>query len=491
MHSIQEGSSLAAFPAISPQLLAQAEQDSFDLGVDWFALFSDTALQPGQRPRWLHGTGPAGQQMLLPLMQEAQGGGRMRSLTNFYSTLYRPLLTTGVAREDMAAWLRQWAAKTRPSMVSFDAMDVEHPAFQALESGLRDAGLLPYRFFAFGNWYLKAEGLSWEAYLKTLSSKLRNTLKRLGRKFAEESAGRFEIVTPACTPEQVLAALAAYETVYASSWKVPEPFPQFLPGLVQLAARKGWLRLGVAYAGEQPVAAQIWLVVAGRACIYKVGYDEKFSAFSPGALLTGQLMQHVLEIDKVREVDYLMGDDTYKRIWMSDRRERWGLVAYNPKTLTGLALAGREAAWRRIKPVWTRWRERGAAKGEAAAAPVAKGEEEDAPAPTPANGPANGATSPSAQPKVQGERKAAPERKPHNEHRPPGERKPRGPARAEQKPDAGHPAQAEASAPAALAALPVASVAKPATALAETHTLTSPAAAPVPPAAPPGPAACA
>ncbi len=362
MHSIQEGSSLAAFPASATQLLALAEQDSFDLGADWFALLTHTALSPGQQPSWVHGTTPGGQQLLLPLLKEPAGGGRFRSLTNFYSTRYRPLLTPGVASEDLAAWIGLWVAKARPSMVTFEAMAVEHPAFQALEAGLRDAGLLPYRYFAFGNWYLKAEGLSWEAYVKTLSSKLRNTLKRLGRKFEAESAGRFDIVTSASTQQQVQAALAAYEAVYASSWKAPEPFPKFLPGLVDLAARKGWLRLGVAYAGEQPVAAQIWLVVAGRACIYKVGYDERFSAFSPGALLTGQLMQYVLEVDRVREVDYLVGDDSYKRIWMSDRRERWGLVAYNPKSLTGLMLAGREAAWRRIKPLWTRWRERGAAK---------------------------------------------------------------------------------------------------------------------------------
>jgi CelD/BcsL family acetyltransferase involved in cellulose biosynthesis len=432
MHSIQEGSSLAAFPAGAAELLALAEQDSFDLGADWFALISQTALSTGQAPRWVHGSASGGQQMLLPLLNEAQGAGRMRSLTNFYSTLYRPLLTPGVGSQDVAAWFRQWAAQARPSMLTFEAMDVEHPAFQALEGGLRDAGLLPYRFFAFGNWYLKAEGLSWEAYLKSLSSKLRSTLKRLGRKFAEESAGRFDIVTGASTPEQVLTALAAYETVYASSWKVPEPFPHFLPGLVQLAARKGWLRLGVAYAGEQPAAAQIWLVVAGRACIYKVGYDEKFSAFSPGALLTGHIMQHVLEVDRVREVDYLVGDDSYKRIWMSDRRERWGIVAYNPKTLTGLALAGREAVWRRIKPVWTRWRERGASKEAAAAAAastaaaaaeaaVAKAEVDEAP-------------------KAKPERKPPSERPPQGEHRP----KPKGerPPRDERKPQAEHHRQA-------------------------------------------------
>jgi hypothetical protein len=39
----------------------------------------------------------------------------------------------------------------------------------------------------------------------------------------------------------------------------------------------------------------------------------------------------------VAEVDYLIGDDAYKQDWMSHRRERWGIVAYNPRTLFGLA----------------------------------------------------------------------------------------------------------------------------------------------------------
>jgi len=52
-------------------------------------------------------------------------------------------------------------------------------------------------------------------------------------------------------------------------------------------------------------------------------------------------MQHALDIDRVHEVDYLTGDDAYKKDWMSARRERWGMVAFNPRTPRGLL----EAAW--------------------------------------------------------------------------------------------------------------------------------------------------
>lgn len=43
------------------------------------------------------------------------------------------------------------------------------------------------------------------------------------------------------------SAIADYELVYAASWKVPEPYPRFLPGLIRTCARMGWLRLGLLY----------------------------------------------------------------------------------------------------------------------------------------------------------------------------------------------------------------------------------------------------
>jgi CelD/BcsL family acetyltransferase involved in cellulose biosynthesis len=104
-----------------------------------------------------------------------------------------------------------------------------------------------------------------------------------------------------------------------------------------LCAERGWLRLGIAYYDNEPVAAQLWIVSHGRAVIYKLAHDEKVAKLSVGTVLTAFLMAHVLDVDKVREVDYLIGDDSYKKDWMSYRRERWGIVAYNPCSVAGLA----------------------------------------------------------------------------------------------------------------------------------------------------------
>ena len=92
----------------------------------------------------------------------------------------------------------------------------------------------------------------------------------------------------------------------------------------------------MAYIGDDAIAAQLWIVTDNTAYIFKLAYDEAYRKLSAGTILTRTLMQHVIDIDKVGVVDYLCGDDTYKKEWMSSRRERWGVMAFNTSTVIGL-----------------------------------------------------------------------------------------------------------------------------------------------------------
>jgi CelD/BcsL family acetyltransferase involved in cellulose biosynthesis len=157
------------------------------------------------------------------------------------------------------------------------------------------------------------------------------------KKFAADG-GTLELLVDST---HLARGLDAFQQVYRAKWKKEEPFPQFIPGLVQTCAERGWLRLGVAWHNGQPIAAQLWIVANGKANIYKVAYNEDFKPYAPGTLLTALLMAHVIEQDRVTEVDFLIGDDPYKKTWMSHRRERWGIIAYNPKTLGGLLGLGK------------------------------------------------------------------------------------------------------------------------------------------------------
>ena len=150
--------------------------------------------------------------------------------------------------------------------------------------------------------------------------------------------------------EGLQAGMDDYERIYNASWRDhPEPYPEFMRGLATIAAEQGWLRLGILYVDNEPAAAQFWITHAGVASIYKICYDERFGKLSLGTILTARMMEYALDVDKVSEVDYLSGDDEYKSQWMSHRRERWGLMAFNPRSIRGILQLFRHVGGRSMK----------------------------------------------------------------------------------------------------------------------------------------------
>lgn len=336
----------AALAPDAKAFMAQAETRCYEFGADWFANLASTvyANDAGVRLYVLREQGQV--VAVLPMRaQRCMFGWQLHSLTNFYTTLYEPLLAPGAAAPALVRLL-QAARRDLPELCSLQLapMDRAAPAYGALLAGLRGAGLRPFEYFAFGNWYQPVTG-SWTNYLAGRNGTLRSTIKRMTKKF-DGDGGTMEMMTALDGLER---GIAAYEQVYASSWKQPEPFPYFIPGLMRTCAAAGTLRLGIAWLDGKPIAAQLWIVCHGRAEIYKVAYDEGFKAYAPGTLLTALLMKHAIEVDQVAEVDYLIGDDPYKKTWMSHRRERWGVIAYNPRSLAGLAGWLRETMGRRLK----------------------------------------------------------------------------------------------------------------------------------------------
>jgi len=350
MLKVYRYTNISALPSGCEDFFYAAEQHSFDLSADWFQLLvskvfseSSTRIYVMQRDGEVRGVLP------LYFQKTAAGFRQARGLANYYSSLFRPLLDATVTPDELAAYLLEISRDSPFDVLRFDAMDPEHPAFNLLESAMRQAGLAPFRFMNFGNWYLPVGGRSFQAYFQGLPSRVRNTVRRREKKFFATERGKLEIVTG---DDGLEAAIIAWKKIYAASWKQAESSPEFVEGMIRMYAARGWLRLGIACCDGEPIACQIWIVSHGRAAIYKLAYDEHFSHLSAGTILTSHLMRHVLDVDQVQEVDYLIGDDEYKKDWMSHRRERWGIVAYNLRTLRGKLGWMNEFSRRYVKAVW-------------------------------------------------------------------------------------------------------------------------------------------
>jgi hypothetical protein len=351
--SVERYGHVRELPADAMALMNEAEQRHIEFGADWYANLIDHvyAHQTQSCDVCFHVLRRQSRVLaVLPTVFQADAPGReIRALSNFYTAIYAPALADEVEAEDLLPLTRALRdGAFRAAAYRFSPMDPLSREFAVLKRALSLAGLSTHSYFAFGNWYEPVQK-RWADYLKDRSGLVRSTIKRNSKKFVAEG-GRLEIIKGG---ERLDAGLAAYQAVYAQSWKVPEPFTDFVPGLIRLCARRGWLRLGLAWLNDKPVAAQIWIISNGRADIYKLAYDETYKPLAPGTLLTAQLMEQALDVDQVHEVDYLIGDDSYKAAWMSQRRERFGLLAYDPLTLRGLAGAMRQTIgdnWRRLRP---------------------------------------------------------------------------------------------------------------------------------------------
>jgi hypothetical protein len=317
----------------------------FDSGA-WFSHFAATALAPGT-PLHIVQTapGPESHQLTLPMIASVgTTWPRCRlldAMANYYSCDFGPIATGPTAPAALVALADSLADAGRGfDGIRLGPMDRNSGFASSCDAQLRAHGFGVFWTLAHRNWYADTSGLDYAQYLARVPSSFPSTSQKRRQAFLKKGTGSIAITQS----EQGLdEAIAAYTSVYAASWKVPEPFPHFMPGLIRLAAREGWLRLGVLRIGDEPAAVQLWFVVAGRALIYKVAYAAKFEKLSVGSILTCALIDHVISVDRVRELDFLSGDDAYKAKWMFARRDRHTLVAFNRRRWRGLLASVREA----------------------------------------------------------------------------------------------------------------------------------------------------
>ena len=324
---------VAGLDALPADALALFGQDAFST-IGWYRA-SLVAGLPQTAQAVFQLAEADGQVLAVMPMQHL--AGRLEALATPYTCLWRPLLAPGLTEASLHAIGRALALAWRSyGVVRLEAMPADSPGLNALLAGLDQAGRRLLAFDHFGNWHEGVAGQEWEAYLAGRPRRLRTAITRQTKRLRQQSGFAFTLVRDEAGLEE---AIAAYEAVYAASWKAPEPHPGFNPALMRACAGEDTLRLGILALSGLPVAAQLWIVHGSWAGVLKLAYDEAHKALAPGNVLTGLMIRHLLEHDGIAEIDFGRGDDEYKQQWARERRQRVGvLVAYAWRASGALAI---------------------------------------------------------------------------------------------------------------------------------------------------------
>lgn len=324
---------LEQLPESATALFAQAGKESVFFSRSWFENLLKNGLDDDQTP--LLSCVVEGDNVLAMLPLLRRDGENYYPLKHLYTSLYTLLIAEDrqqVVLACLARGLRQLPVQS----LQLDPVEEEDRNLQSLQVAMASAGFSCERYFRFRNWIHRVEEASFADYMLARPSRVCNTIARKKRKLEREHGYHIRLYTN----NNLQQGLTDYNAVYTASWKANEIFEPFIQGLAEHFSKEGWLRLAVLYIGEQPAAAQFWFVAHGKASIFKLAYDEAWKRYSPGSILIAYLMEYVIDTDKVKEIDFLTGNDSYKQDWMSERRDRWRLsyINTNPMDKPGTLL---------------------------------------------------------------------------------------------------------------------------------------------------------
>ena len=277
-------------PASASKLFEKAEQQSFFFSRPWFENLVIASLHEDQSMALACVVDDENVLAILPLMQRP--GNNWSSLSNYYTSLYT-LLMADESQQEILNCLARGLYQLPLQSLRLQPVAEDDENILRLEQAMVSHGFESHRGFRLYNWHHRLEGQSFQQYMAARPARIRNTIERKQRKLQREHGYEIRLFTGGDLEQ----AVADYNKLYKASWKANEAFAGFIESLVNNLSKPGWLRFAILYAAGEPVAGQIWLVVKGKANIFRLAYDEDWKRYSPGSILTRYLMEQVIDND--------------------------------------------------------------------------------------------------------------------------------------------------------------------------------------------------
>jgi CelD/BcsL family acetyltransferase involved in cellulose biosynthesis len=152
----------------------------------------------------------------------------------------------------------------------------------------------------------------WESYLRARSTNFRQQVRRRARRLHRGLGVRFRLADAGRLDRDLDALLLLHDRRWGSDSRAFRSREGFHRAFAARALEAGWLRLWLAEADGEPVAAWYGFRFAGVEFYYQAGRDPSWDRYSIGAGILEHSIREAFE-DGMREYRLLRGAEHYKR----------------------------------------------------------------------------------------------------------------------------------------------------------------------------------
>ena len=168
---------------------------------------------------------------------------------------------------------------------------------------------------------------------RTLSSNMRNQIRRKKRKFEQDCNGKFIVLREKGKLNVAIDNFIRLNENRFKAKRMSSPFSddlfnRFHRKIIPIFFQRGLLELDFLHLGDTPIAAIYLFKYDHRYLYYQSGFDSAWHKISPGMLIFEYAISKAIE-EGIKEFDFLQGNEDYKYRWTSNDKKNLQLVLFN------------------------------------------------------------------------------------------------------------------------------------------------------------------
>ncbi len=211
--------------------------------------------------------------------------------------------------------------------------------------------------------YTITKGATYETYLSGLSKNFRRSLKRAAQYLDQLPSCSYRFSFTQGGPEME-KRLNDFFAVEASGWKgasgtktaikLRPELVNFYRNLTQTFTSSGRVLISTLDVDDKCVAAQFCLLVEDTAYMLKIGYDEGYSRYAPGKLLTERFIKKCIADPAIERINYIT-DASWHADWAPKTYRKSICYIYNSSPAGLLAYGFMKFYGTHIKKLLPKW----------------------------------------------------------------------------------------------------------------------------------------